>query len=82
MTEKEKILVNEDNTQSMEVSNIHPETVVYDDFKTIATSCNAVGYLDSINNSLTIIMMVVVIWFCMWNMRSWRTWSVKLRGKK
>lgn len=82
MTEKEKILVNEDNTQSIEVSNIHPETVVSDDFQSIATSCNATGYLDSIDNSLTIIMMVVVVWFCMWNMRSWRTWSVKLRGRK
>lgn len=82
MTEKENISVNEENTESVEVFNIHPETVVSDDFQSIATSCNATGYLDSIDNSLTIIMMVIVVWFCMWNMRSWRTWIVKLRGRK
>ena len=82
MNEKEIVLVNEENTESVEVSNTYSETVVSDDFQAIATSCNAVGYLDSIDNSLTVIMMVMVVWFCMWNMRSWRTWSVKLRGRK
>lgn len=61
MNEKEKVLVNEENTEDMEVSNIHPATVVSDDFQSIATSCNATGYLESMNSSLTVIMMVIVI---------------------
>ena len=34
--------------------------------------------LTSINTYITIICIVVVVWFCAWSMRAWRFWTSKV----
>ena len=39
---------------------------------------NDIELLTSINTYITIICIVVVIWFCAWSMRAWRFWTSKV----
>lgn len=69
-TENTEILTQENmevSTQSiMEVSSFDSQTT------------SDIELLISINTYITIICIVVVIWFCSWLMRSWRTWTSKI----
>lgn len=68
-TENTEILTQEnteDSTQGiMEVSSSDSQTT------------NDIELLTSINTYITIICIVVVIWFCAWSMRAWRFWTSK-----
>lgn len=69
-TENTEILTQEnmeDSTQGiMEVSSSDSQTT------------NDIELLTSINTYITIICIVVVIWFCAWSMRAWRFWTSKV----
>lgn len=69
-TENTEILTQEnteDSTQSiMEVSSSDSQTT------------NDIELLTSINTYITIICIVVVIWFCAWSMRAWKFWTSKV----
>lgn len=39
---------------------------------------NDTELLTSINTYITIICIVVVVWFCAWSMRAWRFWTSKV----
>ena len=39
---------------------------------------NDIELLTSINTYITIICIVVVVWFCAWSMRSWRYFTSKI----
>ena len=39
---------------------------------------NDTQLLTSINTYITIICIVVVVWFCAWSMRAWRFWTSKV----
>ncbi len=53
---------------------------VVDQGSVTAAESVAVDYttqFDKINQSLVIIVMVLLFWFGAWMLRSWRTWTVK-----
>lgn len=81
MNTNEQIQDYETDTQeseSVEIYTDDTETVaVVDTPPDVSYSTDTIGYLESIDTNITIIMMIVIIWFCIWNLRSWRTWTVK-----
>ena len=78
LNESKKESVSEDiTTYSEDITESNTESIV--EVNTSDTQVvNDIELLTSINTYITIICIVVVVWFCAWLMRSWRTWTSKI----
>lgn len=45
-----------------------------------SSTASAIDYaesIDKVNESLTVILMILIFWFCVWMLDKWRVWTVK-----
>lgn len=42
-----------------------------------ASAIDYVESIDKVNEFLTVILMILIFWFCVWMLDKWRVWTVK-----
>ena len=62
---------------AQEIAENHTETIL-EVSSSDSQVANDTQLLTSINTYITIICIVVVVWFCAWSMRAWRFWTSKV----
>lgn len=74
--------ITELSTQNTEVSAQeiaeNPTETILEVSSSDSQVANDTQLLTSINTYITIICIVVVVWFCAWSMRAWRFWTSKV----
>lgn len=69
----------EEITQTLSEDN--KESSIEVDVSTELYHSTVLNTLDKLNTSVSVIMLVLILFFCNWLLRSWRTWTSKI-GRK